>query len=164
MTIKKTPITNIFKYIWWLLALATILYIVSQNIVTQRVLTYNLDFKQSISRDITGWYPEVRTKFSNNLEVLAEPIYLQAYVPAKFNNLNIKGDLDFVDENIRLGLKQDNNIWLWQDITDKSFSLDFDLKTAQVYRNKLELILSIPDLNSGSNVALTNNWQLILSK
>ena len=71
----------------------------------------------------------------------------------------------FVDQEIRLGLKQADNSWQWQTIPSHDFLLEFDLNNAKVSRNKLELILSASDLhNNTSTVYLLNNWQIILQR
>ena len=154
-----------FRYLWIALALAVVLYIISQAVVTSRTIKYNLDFSESITRDITGWYPEVRTSFLNGgLELKSEPLYLKIYSPIDFKNLKIKGSLNFNEEDVRLGLKQSDSTWYFKNITEENFSLVFDLSEAQVKRNKLELILSIPDLKSDSGIYLNNDWQVELQR
>jgi len=164
---NKLKIVSICKYLWLIIATALILYIINQSVITERNLVYKLDFKESISRDITGWYPESRTLFneeSNKLAILGEPIYLQVYLPIKFDVLTIKGQADFADEDFRLGLKQSDGSWLFKEIGDNNISVFFSLENAQIKRNKIELILSVPDLKATSSISLNNNWQLFLSR
>jgi hypothetical protein len=168
MTIKKNSFSKILSYIWWLIGLVIILFIVSQNIITERVINYQLDLADSISPDLTGWYPEVRLAYNPSIDqaqIINEPLYLQVYRPVDFETLAIEGSIGFIDEDIRLGLKQTDNSWQWQNISSQDFLLQFDLDNAKVSRNKLELILSIPDLhNNTSTVDLSNNWQIILQR
>ena len=168
MTIKKNSFSKILSYIWWLIGLVIILFIVTQNIITERVINYQLDLADSISPDLTGWYPEVRLAYNPSIDqaqIINEPLYLQVYRPVDFETLAIEGSIGFIDEDIRLGLKQTDNSWQWQNISSQDFLLQFDLDNAKVSRNKLELILSIPDLhNNTSTVDLSNNWQIILQR
>ncbi len=168
MTIKKNSFSKILSYIWWLAGLIIILFIISQNIITERVINYQLDLADSITPDLTGWYPEVRLAYNPSIDqaqILNEPLYLQVYRPVDFETLSIEGSVIFIDEEIKIGLKQTDNSWQWQDIPSQDFLLQFDLDNAKITRNKLELILSIPDLhNNTSTVDLLNNWQIILQR
>ena len=167
MSIKKISIVYFFRYLWLIIAIIVVLTVLSKAVFTKRSLVYNLDFNQSISRDITGWYPESRTVFNqskNQLQVINEPLYLQFYVPTKFETLTVKGQLDFDQTDIKLGLKQADGAWYWQPIIDQNFSLDFLTDQAHTKSNKMELILSIPNLPATSTIGLVNNWQLILNR
>ncbi len=168
MRISKILIIKIFKHIWWLIAFSIIIYILSSNIVTKRTLEYSIDFNNTLTKDIHGFYPEVRTMFlqeSNKLEIRSEPLYLKLYTPINFEVLTVKGSLEPFTENITLGLKQKDGSWYYQNIAYEDFSLDYILDEALVKNNKLELILSIPNLNnSTSTIRLHNNWQLILNR
>ncbi len=164
MNLKKHSLFKFFHYLWIILASLLIIYIINKNIVIQRELVYKLDFEESITRDITGWYPDIRTVTINNeLHILAEPLYLKVYTPVQFNNLIIKGEIDFAEEIIKIGLKQKDNSYLYKDINSKDINLNFDLENALINGNKLELILSLPDLVKTSNINL-RNWELILKR
>ena len=98
MRVNKFKIVALFRYFWLMVAVIIIGYVLNKSIVTERLLIHNLDFSQSISADITGWYPESRALFDHNTEqlvVLGEPIYLQFYLPVKFDTLTIKGSINF---------------------------------------------------------------------
>ncbi len=167
MRINKVLIIKIFKHIWLLIAFSLLVCIISSSIITKRNLVYNLDFNNVLTKDIYGFYPEVRTMFlqdSKELEIRGEPLYLKLYLPIKFDTLTIKGSLETFDQEILLGLKQEDNSWYYQSIIEEDFSLDYILDQALVKNNKLELILSIPDLTSTSTIKLHNNWQLILNR
>jgi hypothetical protein len=162
---RKYLVVKIFRYFWLALALALVFYLLSQAIVTKRTLVYHLDFSHYLTRDIYGWYPEVRTKFLNNkLNLLAEPIYLKVYMPVDFKTLTLEGTFNFQTEGIHLGLRQKDGSWFWQTITMPDFSLNFSLAEARVKKNQLELILAVPDLVATSTLSLDNNWQLILQR
>ena len=168
MTIKRNSFIKVLRYIWWLAGLIIILFIIGQNIITERVINYRIDLSDSITSNLTGWYPESRLAYNpstNQAQVLAEPLYLQIYQPIHFNTLSIEGSLEFIDQDIRLGLKQTDNSWLWQTISNQDFLLEFDLDNAKISSNKLEFILSAQDLhNNTSTVNLLNNWQIILQR
>lgn len=168
MTIKRKSFVRILRYIWWLAGLIVILFIISQSIITERIINYQVDLSDSIRPDLTGWYPESRLAYNPSLDqaqLLAEPLYLQIYRPVDFDTLSIEGSINFEGQNIRLGLKQKDNSWQWQNIPSHDFLIQFDLDNAKSYRNKLELILSMPDLhNTTSTVDILNNWQIVLQR
>lgn len=165
MRLNTLLILKLLNNLWRILAIGLVIYLISQNIVTTRTLVYNLDFNQSITPNITGWYPEPRVDFlDTRLEVRAEPIYLKAYSAIDFNTLTVQGNLKLNDQEIRLGLRQADGSWEFKNIDQESFSLDFDLTTAQKKRNQIELILSIPNLDNITKLYLDNNWQLIFTR
>ncbi len=164
MNLKKYSIFEIFHCLWIILSIFLIIYIISKNIVVQRNLIYKLDFNKSITKDITGWYPDSRTvSINNELHILSEPLYLKIYSPIKFNNLIIKGEIEFKEENIKIGLKQKDNNYLYKDIREKYINLIFNLENALIINNKLELILSFPDISEKSNINL-KNWEIMLKR
>ena len=164
MNLKKYSLFKCFHYLWIILAILLIIYIISQNIVIQREIVYKLDFNKSITKDIRIWYPKSRTVVINDdLHILGEPLYLKIYSPVQFNSLIIKGEIDFKEENIKIGLKQKDQSYLYKDINNKDISLSFDLSNALLIGNKLELILSLPDLKKVSNINL-RNWEIILRR
>ncbi len=164
MNLKKYSLFKIFHYLWIFLAFLLIIYIISKNIVVQRDLVYKLNFNKSIMRDITGWYPESRTiTINNELHILEEPLYLKVYTPLRFNNLIIKGKIEFQEEAIKIGLKQKDQSYLYKDINNEDINLSFSLEEALIVGNKLELILSLPDLKKISNINL-KDWVIILRR
>ena len=100
---------------------------------------------------------------NNELHILSEPLYLKIYSPIKFNNLIIKGEIEFKEENIKIGLKQKDNNYLYKDIREKYINLIFNLENALIINNKLELILSFPDISEKSNINL-KNWEIMLKR
>ena len=164
MNLKKYSLFKFFHYLWIILAILLIIYIISKNIVIQREIVYKLDFNKSITKDIRIWYPKSRTVVINDdLHILGEPLYLKIYSPVQFNSLIIKGEIDFKEENIKIGLKQKDQSYLYKDINNKDINLSFDLSNALLIGNKLELILSLPDLKKASNINL-RNWEIILRR
>lgn len=168
----KGIIIHFFRYLWIAIGLAVILFVLSQAVFTKRILQYNLDFSQSVSQDILGWYPESRIIFSplsgdDIFGLAGEPIYMKIYTPIKFKNLNINGSIfSNQAEDIRLGLRQNDGSWYFQklELIDNYFSADFDLAKAQIRNNQLEIILSVPKLFAPHPVSLENNWKVILSR
>ena len=164
MKLRKFSIFKIFHYIWLILALFLILYIISKNIVVQRDINYKLDFNKPITKDITGWYPESRAVAINDrLHILNEPLYLKVYSPINFNNLLIKGSIEFKEENIKIGIKQKDYTYLYKDLIDSNINLNFDLDNVLIVGNKIELILSIPEINKEKNINF-NNLEIILTR
>jgi hypothetical protein len=162
MNLQKYSIFKFFHYFWIILSIFLIIYVISKNIVIERDLIYKLDFSKSINRNITGWYPDSRIVFINDkIRVLNEPLYLKVYIPVKFKNLIIKGELEFKDENIKIGLKQKDNTYFWKDIIEKNINLNFNLDNVLIVGNKLELLLSIPDIQEKSNINL-KDWEIEL--
>lgn len=158
MLLPKQKIVLLFRYIWLLLAVGIILYIAQQNIVIERQIDYEIDLSQLITRDIEGPYPAHRVSLNpdNTLAVLAEPLYLQVYTPAKFKTLQVNGLISLDGETARLGLKQADGSWDWQDIDNDEVNLIFDLANASVKANKLELIFSFPELNTSGKIVIKN--------
>ena len=162
MNLNKYSIFKFLHYFFIILSIFLISYVISKNIVIERNLVYKLDFSKSINKNITGWYPNSRTVFINDkIRILNEPLYLKVYVPVKFKNLIIKGELEFKDENIKIGLKQKDNNYFWKDIVEKNINLNFNLDNALIVGNKLELLLSIPDIQEKSNINL-KDWKIEL--
>ena len=162
MNLNKYSIFKFLHYFFIIFSIFLIIYVISKNIVIERNLVYKLDFSKSINKNITGWYPNSRTVFINDkIRILNEPLYLKVYVPVKFKNLIIKGELEFKDENIKIGLKQKDNNYFWKDIVEKNINLNFNLDNALIVGNKLELLLSIPDIQEKSNINL-KDWKIEL--
>ncbi|MCD4760926.1 hypothetical protein K8R42_03450 [bacterium] len=147
-------------------------------------MSYKLDFHQSLSRDIVGWYPESRISQASFLSIdgvglVAEPVYMKIYSPIDFEIMTVEGSIDTRgQEDVKLGLKQTDGSWDFKQIKNKpstfieeskkvrgkDFSISFDLDQARVKRNQLELILSAPALSNTSSLGLVNNWQIILNR
>lgn len=162
MTITHRHIILFFRYLWLILAFSLLMYVISNNIITQRDWSYSLDFSESISRDTKGWYPEARVKYlsDDKLLIKGEPIYYQIYMPIEFDTLSIEGNIEFNNETLNLGLKQKDGSWFWQNINSNNVALDFPLQNASRKSNKLEMILSVPDLDNSSEIYLKNDWRL----
>ncbi|MCB9802577.1 hypothetical protein H6761_00980 [Candidatus Nomurabacteria bacterium] len=166
MIFNSRQIILFFRYLWLILALVVILYLINQNIIQERTLTYHLDFAQAITRDLEGLYPRERTSYlkdSAKLQILAEPLYLQAYLPTKFKTLKIQSFWHLDQNNLKIALKQKDSSWLWKNVEAENFSLDFDLQQASLVNNKIELIFSLPDLKP-ENQVLLDNLDLVLEK
>ena len=72
MRINKVLIIKIFKHIWLLIAFSLLVCIISSSIITKRNLVYNLDFNNVLTKDIYGFYPEVRTMFLQDSKELED--------------------------------------------------------------------------------------------
>jgi len=132
-----------------------------------RILEYRSDWGQNVNPNFIGWYPEARVSYpedSSALQVRAEPLYLQVYEPVDFPRLAISGSVRTSGENINLGLRQQDGSWQWQVVSAENFNLTFDLSQASRQRNKLEFILSVPDLQATSTLWLADDWQFIFSR
>jgi len=173
MLLNKNIIIQFFRYLWIAIAAVIILFILSQAIYTKRSLEYYLDFSKPLTKDIRGWYPEQRlvstsiSSLAGAYDVVAEPLYMKIYSPISFDTLNIEGTIQgHALEDIRLGLKQIDGSWDWQqvDLANNPFSNTFDLSEAQRLNNQLEIILSIPAMENPNRVSLINNWKIILSR
>lgn len=173
MSIDKKIIIGFFRYLWVFLALVLILFIISKAFYTKRTLEYDLDFSQSVTKDIIGWYPESRltntsiSSVAGAYDVVAEPLYMKIYTPINFNDMTITGSLQpHHSEDIRLGLRQLDGSWDFQPVIleEGVFSNNFYLENAQLKNNQLEIILSIPDLHEPNRVSIINNWKVILSR
>ncbi|PWB38318.1 MAG: hypothetical protein C3F02_04915 [Parcubacteria group bacterium] len=162
MTKQQQIIINIFRYFWRLAALLLIVYIAAQSLKVTPVWRQSADWSRTLSPDITGWYPESRASWQGGyLVVKGEPLYLQLYRSGDYKQLAISGSLATSSVSVKLGLRQSDGSWWWQDILGRQFSLSYDLSNAQFKRNKLEMILSAPDLSASSTLALANDWQFI---
>jgi len=168
---NKKIIRQFFRYLWIALGAMLIFFVFSQAFYTKRSLEYNLNFSESLSRNIRGWYPEQRltnlsvSSIANAFDVIAEPVYMKIYTPINFEEMIIKGTVyPHHLENINLGLKQQDGSWDLKKIEDNDFSISFDLTDAQIKNNQLEIILSMPDLLSPARLSLIDNWQIILRR
>jgi hypothetical protein len=165
---NKKLIIQFFHYLWIVMAVAFVFFVLSQAFYTKRSLEYHLNFAEPISKDSRVWYPEQRIKSDSSadiFEILAEPLYMKIYSPIDFKQMSVKGTIHFQGiDNINLGLKQLDGSWDYKKITSQDFFMNFDLSTAQTENNQLEMILSIPDIASSTELSLINNWQVILTR
>ena len=170
---NKKIIIQFFRYLWIAIGLFIILFILNQALYTKRSLEYNLNFSESLSRDIRGWYPVQRisgtsiASVSNAVDVIAEPVYMKVYTPIKFKEMTIQGGiLSHQEEDIRLGLKQKDGSWDFKqlEIVDNYFFISFDMLNAQTKNNYLEIILAIPNMSSPSRISIVDDWQIILNR
>lgn len=170
---NKKIIIQFFRYLWIAIGVIIIFFVLSQAFYTKRSLEYNLNFSESNTQNIRGWYPEIRisdvsiTSVNNTFDIIAEPLYMKVYTPINFERLTIQGGiLPHQEEDIRLGLKQTDGSWDFKkiEVIDFYFSTSFDMANAQIKNNQLEIILSIPNMTSPARVSLVDNWQVILSR
>jgi len=159
MNSKQILLLSVLKNIWLILAIGLVLFVISQAVFTGRELAYSLDFSRSQTRDIEGWYPESRTTFDTErgLAVNGEPIYMKIYVPVKFKKLMITGTILRDDHEINIGVKQNTGEWAYQPIDREDFILEFDLSGARIHRQRMEIILSAPQMTRP--IILENNWK-----
>lgn len=169
MSNKKIKLVMILRYLWLSIALIIVVSLIFDAMSVKKTLLYQLDFHQGISKDITGWYPESRIAQSSSVSIdavdlVAEPVYLKVYAPNKFSSMSVTGSF-YIDESlgeqdIRLGIRQEDNSWEFKQISVNDFLLTFDLAKAKKSKNQFELILSISSLTSEQRIALINNWQI----
>lgn len=155
MLLDSQKIIHLFRYFWLLLAFSCGLYILSQNIVHSRVMTYQLNLQETIGQNLEGLYPSLRTRYqadTQSLQILAEPLYLKVYVPVKFEQVQVAGTWMLNDKSVDIGLKQKDATWSWQKVSSDKFILDFALDNAQIINNKIEFIFSLPDINDADQV------------
>lgn len=157
---KQTFILAILRNIWLILALGLVLFVVAKSVYTARELVYNVDFTHPVSRDSEGWYPESRISFSpgaENIELLSEPVYLKLYVPIAYQRLIVTGNINRGETPISLGVRQRDGQWDYQTIERDDFILEYDIKLAMRRQNKMEFILSIPEMQD--KIGMANNWE-----
>lgn len=167
MKLRKISIVLFFRVLWVTLAVIVLLLLVSKNIYTARLLVYDLDFSDSSTRDYRGWYPETRAIYqpiSDQLAVIGQPVYLKVYLPTQFDTMAVKTSSLLGSSTARLGLKQKDESWFYKDIDQADWSANFDLSQAKIYRNQIELMISVPDLAVGQSIYLNNNWRLEFKK
>lgn len=167
MKLRKISIILFFRVLWVVLAAVVLLLLIAKNIYTARVLRYQLDFAKQNTRDYRGWYPESRASYqadSDSLAVVGQPIYLKVYLPTQFDTLAIYGSVDLASSTARLGLKQKDDSWFYKDIDQADWSANFDLSQAKIYRNQIELMISVPDFTTDQVIYLDNNWHLTFTK
>ncbi len=167
MKLRKISIILIFRALWIILAMVLLLFIVSRNIYTARTLHYQIDFEDSSSPNYRGWYPESRLNYDldeQRLYILGEPVYMKVYVPTRFDTMSISGSWSMASSTVRLGMKQIDDSWFYKDIDQEHWSANFDLQQTKIYRNQIELMISIPDYQSGQEIYLDNNWQVEFKK
>lgn len=167
MKLRKVSIILLFRGLWIILAIVLLLFVIAKNIYTARTLTYSINFADSSTRDYRGWYPETRTDYQlsdHRLYILGEPVYMKVYLPAKFDIMSITGSYSLASTTVRLGLKQADDSWFYKNIDQKDWSANFDLQAAKIHRNQIELMISIPEYQSGQMIYLDNNWQIEFKK
>jgi hypothetical protein len=142
MSINKINIIYFFRYLWLALALILVIAVVFDSMSVKKTLNYRLNFHKSISPDITGWYPESRISQASFLsmdgvDLIAEPVYLKVYAPSDFSIMRVEGQIStyspYSEQDIRLGLKQKMGDWDFKKITEKNFSLTYDLSEVKRY-------------------------------
>lgn len=165
MNNRRQVVILIFRLLGWLAASLVIIYVWGQNVRNPRVWTVGADWSRPLTANTMGWYPESRVSLQNDLlSIKAEPLYWQLYLPDDYRQLTVSGSIVTSSEPIRLALRQKEGREEWQDIAPANFSVVYDLSQAQVKRNKIELILSLPNLQASSTVILANDWQFTLSR
>ena len=126
MVFKQKYFILFFRYLWLLLALIAIIFIINKNILTDQSLVYQIDLSQAVTTEIEGPYPRNRVLYDSQLNVLAEPLYMQAYLPGHFTDLTVSGQLILGEQILDLGLKQIDGSWQWQTIDVENFEVTFD--------------------------------------
>ncbi len=167
MKLSSVSIILVFRSLWIILAILLFLFIISKNIYTARQLFYKLDFRDSSTRDYRGWYPDTRVSYDideQKLYILGEPVYMKVYLPSRFDVMSITGSYSLASTTVRLGLKQADDSWFYKDIDQKDWSANFDLQTVKIYRNQIELMISMPEYQPGQMIYLDNNWQIEFKK
>jgi hypothetical protein len=167
MKLRKISIVLLFRGLWIILAMALMLFVISRNIYTGRILAYKIDFEDNSTPNYRGWYPNTRTSYDfddQKLYIQGEPVYLKVYLPTRFDVMSIKGSWSMSSSTVRLGLKQADDSWFYKDMDQSAWSANFDLQQAKIYRKQIELMISIPDYKPEQNIYLDNNWQIEFKK
>jgi len=162
MVFKQKYFILFFRYLWLLLALIVVVFIINKNVSTDDQIVYQIDLSQAVTTEIEGPYPRNRVLYDGQLNILAEPLYMQAYLSGHFTNLAVIGQLVLGEQILDLGLKQVDGSWQWQNIKTEDFKVNFDLSNVYLSANKMELIFSLPNLNNRDEVKI-KNLQLILN-
>ncbi|MBT7553093.1 hypothetical protein HN670_01320, partial [bacterium] len=84
MTWDDKYLVLFFRYLWLLLAIAAIVFIINKNVINTQQIIYQIDLRRAMTTEIEGPYPQTRVLYDGQLNVLAEPLYLQAYLPGNF--------------------------------------------------------------------------------
>jgi hypothetical protein len=162
MTWDDKYLVLFFRYLWLLLAIAAIVFIINKNVINTQQIIYQIDLSRAMTTEIEGPYPQTRVLYDGQLNVLAEPLYLQAYLPGNFTDLTVTGDLVLGEQILDLGLKQMDGTWQWKKIASENFSVNFYLADVYLQRKKMQLIFSLPNLNNQDEVKI-KNLKLILN-
>lgn len=160
MSLTAQRIRRYFFYFWLSLAIVLLFFILNQNIKLGDKWSYDLDLSQAMHRDWYGPYPETRTMYiekSNYLQVLAEPLYWQLYLPKKYKTLILRAKIINTNQQpISIGLKQKDDAWEMKELRDEQSALEFSLKNAKIKNNRLEFIMSLPEISTDKQIFIEN--------
>lgn len=153
-------IRRYFFYFWLILAIGLLFFLLNQNIKLGSRWSYDLDLGQVNTRDWYGPYPETRTTYIEDakyLQVLAEPLYWQIYLPKKYKTVLWRTKIINTNQQpVSIGLKQKDGSWEMQTITAEQSTLEFALKNALIKNNRLEFIMSLPEMSSDKQIFIEN--------
>lgn len=159
MGFTEQQIRRYFFYFWLFLAIILLFFLLNQNIKLGDKWSYNLDLSQVNTKDWYGAYPETRTTYIKDkyLQVLAEPLYWQIYLPKKYKTVLWRAKIINTNQQaVSIGLKQKDGSWEMQSVTSEQFSLEFALKNALIKNNRLEFIMSLPEISTDKQIFIEN--------
>lgn len=159
MGLTAQQIRRYFFYLWLVLALGLLFFLLNQNIKLGDKWSYGLDLSQVNTRNWYGPYPETRTSYSQDkyLQVLAEPLYWQIYLPKKYKTVLWRAKIINTNQQpVSIGLKQADGSWEMQEVEAEQFTLEFALKNALIKNNRLEFIMSLPEISSDKQIFIEN--------
>lgn len=159
MGFTAQQIRRYFFYLWLVLAAGLLFFLLNQNIKLGDKWSYDLDLGQINTRDWYGPYPANRTTYLKDkyLQVLAEPLYWQIYLPKKYKTILWRTKIINTNQQpVSIGLKQIDGSWEMQLVTSEQFTLEFALKNAQIKNNRLEFIMSLPEISSDKQIFIEN--------
>lgn len=160
MTLKEQKIRRYFFYFWLALAAGLLFFLLNQNIKLGDKWSYDLRLDQVSTRNWYGPYPESRTSYRSDakyLQVLAEPLYWQIYLPQKYQTVFWRAKIiNTNQQTISIGLKQKDGSWQMQEVSTEQFTLEFSLKNALIKNNRLEFIMSLPEISSDRQIFIEN--------
>ncbi|KKP89867.1 MAG: hypothetical protein UR94_C0033G0019 [Parcubacteria group bacterium GW2011_GWA2_36_10] len=160
MGFTAQQIRRYFFYLWLVLAIGLLFFLLNQNIKLGSRWSYDLDLSQANTRDWYGPYPETRTTYIEDtkyLQVLAEPLYWQIYLPKKYKAVLWRSKIININQQpVSIGLKQKDGSWEMQEVEAEQFTLEFSLKNALIKNNRLEFIMSLPEISSDKQIFIEN--------
>ncbi len=159
MGFTAQQIRHYFFYFWLFLAIILLFFLLNQNIKLGDKWSYDLDLSQVNTRDWYGAYPETRTTYIKDkyLQVLAEPLYWQIYLPKKYKTVLWRAKIINTNQQpVSIGLKQADGSWEMQEVKTDQFTLEFALKNALIKNNRLEFIMSLPEISTDKQIFIEN--------
>jgi hypothetical protein len=175
----ETNLSKLEKFLrFGILALFTafFIFLLAQKFVPAGELTYETDF-QHASSFIEGPFPVGRVTKEIIRErafprILAEPVYFRVYTPQPFSKAKVTLRYRLPEGQLaKFGLKLNvgDFSFFMEDLESSNDSfvekeMHFDLKNAWRKRNKIQLIVSVPGVESAENKLIIDKVQITFIK